>query len=292
MTLPAGALLVAVAALIAPGCSSEKPGTVAARVGDSVLTLEEATAATDTGAAGGPGRLRQYVASWVNTELLYQEALRLGIADDPAFRARLESLRRRLAAQEVLDLTIYADTTAVPDSVLRAYYRIHPDEFALPERHLKLRLATFRTREGARRFAAAVNGGRGWEGLIDTLAADPKWSVEVLSASGAAWYTRSTVFPQELWKVGAALGQGEVSFPVKTGEAFTVVQLTGEAGEGKPGEFEIVRDEVADRVMVETRRAKLDSLLGTLRTKYNVEMMSMDADRPGGAPGKNPRQEE
>ena len=293
MTLRARAFPVAVIALALAGCSQEEPGTVVARVGDSVLTLEEAAAAVDTSVPGGGGRLGQYVASWVNAELLYQEALRQGIGDDPAFGARLADLRRQLAGQELIDRVIYGDmggtgetgnAASVPDSALKAYFLSHPDEFTLSENHLKLRLATFRSREAARRFAAAVTAGAAWDGLIDSMTADPKSLAEIVSATDEAWYTRATLYPQELWKVAGPLDPGEASFPLKTGEGFTVVQFLALAAAGKAGDFDIVRDEVTDRVLVESRRSRLESLLGTLRERYGVEILIKDATRQEGTP--------
>jgi hypothetical protein len=283
----AGALLIALSALVLAGCSSEKPGTVVARVGDSVLTLEKAALEVDTASPGGPGRLGRYVASWVNSELLYQEALHQGIGNDPVFGARLDAMRRQLASQELLDRVIYGDTAAVPDSVLHAYFRSHPDEFTLSENHLKLRLATFRTRETARRVATAVSAGASWEGILDSMTADPRSAAEIVSASEEAWYTRATIYPQELWKVAGPLNPGEVSFPLKTGEGFTVVQYLALAAQGKTDEFDVVKDDVTDRVLVEKRRSKLESLLGTLRDRYGVEIMIKDGTRPEGIPKSN-----
>jgi hypothetical protein len=287
MKPPAGAFLIAVAALSLAGCPSGSPGTVVAKVGDSVLTLEEAAAAIDTSGPDGAGRLGRYVASWVNAELLYEEAKRQGIVDGPGFGARVEDLRRQLANQELLDRLIYGDTTAVPDSALRSYFASHPDEFTLSENHLKLRLATFRSRETARRFSAAVSAGAAWEGLIDSMAANPKSSAEIVSATQEAWYTRATLYPQELWKVAGSLNPGEVSFPLKAGEGFTVVQYLALAPEGKTDEFDIVRDDVMDRVLIEQRRSKLEALLGTLRERYGVEIVNKDATRQEGTRNAN-----
>jgi len=171
--------------------------------------------------------------------------------------------------------------------VLRAYFQSHPDEFTLSENHLKLRLAMFRSRETARRFAAAVTAGAAWEGLIDSMAANPKSSAEIVSARQEAWYTRSTIYPQELWKVAGALNPGEVSFPLKTGEGFTVVQYLALAAAGKTDEFDVVRDDVNDRVLIENRRSKLEALLGNLRERYGVEILIKDATRQEGTPTTN-----
>jgi hypothetical protein len=62
------------------------------------------------------------------------------------------------------------------------------------------------------------------------------------------------------------------------------VQYLALAAQGKTDEFDIVREDVNDRVLVESRRSKLESLLGTLRDRYGVEILINDATRPEGIP--------
>ena len=265
--IAAGALL-----LLCGGCSSEPEGTVIARVGDAVLTMEEAKAALDAGAPDFPQRLNQYVTSWVNSELLHQEALRLGIEGAPEFEERLASLRRQLANQELLDRLVYSDSATFDESELRSYFAAHTDEFTITEDHVKLRLAAFRGREAARRFAQSASARDAWTALIDSLGADPRMSGEIVTSTPERWYTRSTIYPPELWKVAGTLSPGEVSFPVKTGDGYTVMQYVAGSPTGKTTEFEVVRDEVRTRMLIERRRSVFESLLGTLRERYGVEV--------------------
>ncbi len=282
-----GAFLIVVIALLCGGCSAEPAGTVIARVGDSVLTLEEARAALDTSAGNFDKRLNRYVAAWVNSELLHQEALRLGIESDPGFEARLNTVRRQLVNQELLDRLIYGDTVSFGNDVLQSYFTSHPDEFTIAENHLKLRLATFHGRETARKFASSVAPGKTWTTLLDSMGKDPRASQEIVSSTPERWYTRSTIYPPELWKVTGPLGPGEVSFPLKTDEGYTVLQYVALAPAGKTDEFDLVRDEVLNRVLIESRRSRLETLLGTLRERYGVEMNLNDATRQEGPANSN-----
>ncbi len=282
MTPARGASLIAGIALLIAGCSPEPAGTVVARVGDSVLTLEEAAADLDTSAVNFTDRLRQYAAAWVNAELLYQESLRLGIGSDAAFEARMRSVRRQLANQELLDRLIYGDSAAFAEDSLRSYFSSHADEFTIGENHLKLRLATFRARDAARKFAVSVTPARPWTALIDSIAGDPRASQEIVSSVPERWYTKSTLYPAELWKLAGPLGPGEVSFPLKTEEGFTILQYVALAQAGKTDQFDLVRDEVLARMLIENRRARLESLLGTLRERYGVEINVTDAMRQEG----------
>ena len=287
MKIVPGALLIVVIALLSGGCKARPEGTVIARVGDSTLTLEQARAELDTTAADFDERLARYASAWVNSELLHQEALRLGIEGDPGFDARLGAVRRQLANQELLDRLIYGDTTSIGDDVLRSYFTSHPDEFTIAENHLKLRLVTFRGREFARRFSVSVTPARTWSMVLDTVVKDAKMSQELVSSIPERWYTRSTLYPPELWKVAGPLGPGDVSFPVKTDGGYTVLQYVELATAGKTKEFDLVREEVLNRVLIENRRARLEALLGTLRERYGVEINMNDARRREGSADSN-----
>ncbi len=276
--------MVAAEALIAAGCSSPPEGTPIARVGDSVLTLEAARADMDTASADFEYRLRRYVAGWVNSELLHQEALRRGIGESVEFRRKVDAVTRQLVNQELLDRLVYDRDTVLPADTLRAYFDRHRDEFTLAEDHLKLRLMTFRDRQDARRFAAAVTAMKSWQAAADSVAADAGGASTVVSSSPEAWYTSATLYPPELWKVASPLVAGEVSFPFKTETGYTVLQVVALAPAGKTAEFDLAAGEVRDRVRVERSRAGLEALLGTLREQYDVEMMMNDATHMEGSP--------
>ena len=287
MTPARGASLIAGIALLIAGCSPEPAGTVIARVGDSALTLEEAAADLDTSAVNFGERLNQYAAAWINAELLYQETLRLGIGSDRGFEARMRSVRRQLANQELLDRLIYGDSATFGEDSLRSHFSSHADEFTIGENHLKLRLIPFRGREAARKFAVSVTPARPWTTLLDSIGRDPRASQDVISAVPERWYTRSTLYPAELWKVAGPLSPGEVSFPLKTEEGFTLLQYVALATAGKTDEFDLVREEVLARMLIESRRSRLESLLGTLRERYGVELNVNDAMRQEGSTQSN-----
>jgi hypothetical protein len=275
---------VAMVAVVAAGCTSRPDGTPIARVGDSVLTLEEARADLDTLSEEYENRLRRYVAGWVNSELLHQEAVRLGLGESAEFREKVDAVGRQLLNQELLDRLVYDRDTVLPPDTLRAYFDKHREEFILTEDHLKLRLMTFRGRESARRFVAAVTARKSWQAVADSIASDSAASSEVVSSTPPTWFTAATLYPPELWKVAGPLVAGEVSFPFKTGGEFTVLQVVAIATAGKTGDFDLAADDVRDRVRVERSRAALESLLGTLRERYGVELMTNNGTYEEGTP--------
>src|SRR5262249_35840153 len=79
------------------------------------------------GAAPGVAQLQVIVDDYIDDEVLYREALRLGLAEDD------EIVRRRLI-QKLEFLRRDSFSTSPSSAELRAYYNAHPDQFTTPAR--------------------------------------------------------------------------------------------------------------------------------------------------------------
>ncbi len=259
--------------VLAFGSCREPQGAVIARVGDAVLTREEALRAVDTTRGSVDRQIRAYVVSWVNTELLHQEALKRGIEKSEKFVQQVEDVKRQLAVQALIEAEELADTTAVGDDTLKAYFDAHAPEFFLREDMVRLNIIVLAGREEASSFAAAVSQGTSWKSAAGKLSSDTAVAPSIRFAAAGELYSRRTLTPPDLWKVASTLSAGEVSFPVKISDGFAVLQLISRLGEGRPAEFDFVRDEVYQRVMVERRRTRYDALLASLRSSVKIQVM-------------------
>jgi len=268
--------LIVLAALFA-SCRQQKRETAIARVGDAELTLEEAEAHIDTSRSSSLRLIRDYAVSWVNIELIYQEAKRQGIENSDEFNRQLFDVKRQLANQVFLERNIYTDTVTVDENLLREYYQSHAAEFFVREHTMKLNFISFHTREQASVFAALISRGAFWDDAIEKTVGDTARSSSVVALATEQFYTQRSIFPPELWKVAMALNVRDISFPVKTSFGYYVVQLLATIRQGEPTQFELVREEVRQRFLIDQRRHRYDELLGTLRKRYNVEILLNDA---------------
>jgi hypothetical protein len=255
------------------GCGKHlPPSPVMARVGDDALTYEEALGHIDTTMGDRNVQLRQYIASWVTSELLYQEAKRKGIENSGPVNRQLDEIRRHLATQSYLEQYVYHDTTSIPDDTLRAYFENHGAEFFIREDVKQLNIALLNNREKASTFAAAVAQGTAWKVALAAFMKDTASAATLLSSSGGRYYSVHTIIPPELWKVTQALANGEVSFPVKTESGYVVVQVIRIFKQGAASPFEFAKDEILQRVLLERRRKTYDDLLKSLRNRYSVQI--------------------
>jgi len=243
-----------------------------ARVGSDTLTLDEALSHIDTTRGDRNVQLRQYIASWINSDLLFQEARRKGVDNSENVNNQLEEIRRQLANQSYLEQYVYHDTAAIPDDTLRAYFERHAAELVVPEDVKQLNIALLNSREKASAFAASVSQGTPWNASIAALMKDTGSASTLVSASGGKYYTSHTIVPQELWRVTQSLAPSEVSFPVKTGSGYVVVQVLRTYKQGASSPFELARDEIIQRMLLDRRRKKYDELLATLHHRYSVQV--------------------
>lgn len=273
----AGCLLVLVVMIHLAGCRQQSSSHVVARVGESVLTLEDAKAHIDTTRGSVDHQLREYVSYWVSTELVYQEAKREGFDNSEQVQRQLEDVHRQLVNRTYLDKQIADDTAAADDQSLRQYYAAHASEFFIREDMIKLNVIAFNNRERASTFAASLTRGKPWSRAVENVVKDSSSSGTVVSSASGEFFTQHTLFPPELWKVAAALSVNEVTFPIKTPLGYYILQPVSILKQGAHAEFESVKDEVRQRLSQERRRNNYNNLLGTLRKRYAVEVF-IDSD--------------
>jgi hypothetical protein len=252
------------------GCHRQPQGKIIARVGDVVLTDNEALTHIDTLRKPIDDQLKRYVVQWINNELVNQEANQRGIEKEDQFLRQAQEAEKILANQYFLEHYIYSDTTETKTVLLQEYFKNHSSEFLVQEDVVKLNIITFSTRERASSFAASVLRGVFWSDALSAALSDST-SGEI-SSFKEKYYTQHTLFPTELWKVASTLGINDVSFPVKTPIGYSVIHMISVIKKGEPADFTFVQDEIRGRVLIEQRRKRYNELLENLRNKFKVDI--------------------
>lgn len=265
--------------IIFVSCHKRAQGTIIARVGDAVLTLEEVKSCFDTSQGMFRNQLDSYVKNWINEELLYQEASRKGIENDEQYQMQIRNVQRQLATQRFIEQAVYGDTVGLKDSLMIQYFEAHRAEFLIKEDIIIINFAIFKSRDQASIFAAKVSRGAPWQDAIIYVQSDSALKASLLYHSLNQFFTRQTINPPEAWKVAVTLNSNEVSFPVKTTMGYIVLQPLEKKKRGDSAEFEIVRDEVRERILIEERRKKYMKIIQDLHKRYKVEIFIPEASK-------------
>ncbi len=224
-----------------------------------------------------PEQKREIVNEWVNTELLYQEAIDRKLDQDPDILKIIENTRRTLLVNELLERNA-GELKPPADDVLKKYYEDHKQYFMLQEKEYRIRYASFDTRRDSDDFRREVKSRIGFSELAKEKSKDPSSE----NGGDLGVVTEDAVSP-EVWKAIDATvrryGLVKVSdpFQVSEGWACLIVDEAYEPGSVKP--FESVKDRVLDMYMTESRETARAEFLRKLSADAKI---TYENDSEGG----------
>lgn len=250
-----------------------------ARVGDSYLAVEDAEKYVEGNLDTANIRLKSFINKWIESEILYQEAAKKGIPESEEIKQQLNEVKKQLAVQLFIDKEVYADSTEIGNSELYSYYELHLKEFTLREDAVKLNIASFKDRQSANNFRSSVFRQKSWANAMEKLQTNEDEGKNLQMNVSAHLFTQLTLYPTELWKVVQNLPKDDVSFPVKIGDVFYLLQVVEKFIKGSAADFELIKDEVRTRLTIEKRKSKYANLLADLQKKYLIQI-NIDSLQP------------
>jgi peptidyl-prolyl cis-trans isomerase C len=212
---------------IALGCSTDT-GTPAARVGPDVITKQYVAEQLELippyarMSFQGPDGERKLLDKLIEQELLYLEALDLGLDRDPEVRKELEQARRRVLVGECYSREIHT-RAGIPDELVRKYYQDHRDEFLLPS-ELELHQIVVDTRDAAVDVLARLGAGESFAELAQGISVDRE-SGERGGAVGLCGERGIPGLPEAVAAAIDTLPPGQVSDPIEVGDRYYVIML-------------------------------------------------------------------
>ncbi|MEX2088975.1 MAG: peptidyl-prolyl cis-trans isomerase [Bacteroidota bacterium] len=272
---PTDAILLALLVLAGAGCQkAESPQTPVARIDNRTLTLETVRAQLDSTHGISEAQLQEFIRRWINNEILFREAVRRGLDRDETVNARLEEVKRQLAINALLDQEIYNEKTLAssPEEV-EAYYGEHQSEFTLPGDLALVSFVLFSDRDEANTFRTAVLRGTPWGDAMREVLGDPQASDLLVAHVDSMYYTQSTLFPAELWRVAVAAKRSEPSFPIRTDDGFYILIPWKLNRQGQTPDLAYVEQEIRSRLAMARRQRLLTTLIENLRARHAVEIL-------------------
>ncbi len=253
-----GALM---AATLLVGCRQEAPPPdYVARLGDRYLLradLDEVLA-SQRFAQDSTEATQQIVQRWVENELLYQEAMRLGLRNDAEVARLLEENERSILIDAVLE-TLYNEFAANPSQDdIRAYYEQNRPQLQLREPFVRVRLfasADRATTESAARALAAMRNTAEGDSLWQVLGSEADDPLAAINLS-ASYYPESRLFLSEPYLREALQGLpvGRVTPVIEGDSLFHVLQMVDRVPAGTAPEPNWIEDELRTRLIIQNRK--------------------------------------
>lgn len=237
--------------------------TVVARVGDSVLTLEEVNEQIPPDYSGVVTReeKEEFVRRWIDTEILYREALRRGIHKEKRIKKVIDNIKREFLAAELVERELKDNTNITPEEV-EEYYRTHQESFTRDQLEVRAKYLLVESRKKAWKVWRQLVRGENFDKLLR------EHSIE----GGDLGYFSMDDVPQEIAEVVFSLRKGQISKPVKSELGYYIIQVVDRQGGGTVRPLEEVREEIVDKLIAAKQRDQLEKLMKGLKEKEVVEV--------------------
>ena len=253
-------MLVCMISGCGPGDSDDE---VVARVGDAVLTREELDR-NIVWEGMGKDRESEYVDRWINRELLYQEARRLGLDESEELRWELELVEKEFLIQKLLERT-FAQKVQITEEEIASNYENNKDSFIVDEEEVRAFHILTKSKETADLALREIQAGRSFDEVVRER------SVGIFRERGGdmGYIRRGDVIP-EVARYAVRLQEGQVSPVFQSSYGYHILKIVKKRSRGSYKDIVDVRDDILKRLRVRKEQSIYYDLLFQLQNKTNV----------------------
>ena len=209
---------------------------------------------TQTGYAATPAQLDSLIANWIEEEILYQEALRLGLDEQ-------DSIVRRRLIQKLGFIAESEPSKPAEISTLQNFYRENISSYTLPERYT-FRQRYFQTETDANDALMLINSGETANILGEPSMLNSEYAylskLEINATFGTGFSDQITTTNTDSW-------QG----PLLSGLGFHLVYLIA-VHEEETTPFEIIQDQVFMDYRNQQEQNTRSNFVEELTQKYSI----------------------
>jgi PPIC-type PPIASE domain len=250
-------------------CSQEsKSNKYIAKINHEILTEEQLRTALSDEMNKGKYR-EEYIHSWIQTEVLFQEAQKKGITDDKQFNALLERSKKELAVALFLKKLIEENKIELTDEEINKYYEDHKDEFRLEDDVYLINIIEISNYDKAVEFRNRLLESD-WKNAENRVKNDQV----VLFKETIHFYYSYQLQPLALLRAVNNLGENEVSVIIETEPSkFCIVQMITKYNANSIPPLEVVKDEIIARLSATKEKDFLKDYIDKLITDHNPEIV-------------------
>ena len=258
------------------GCERPQKVSIVAQVGDRHLTKEalEKRIPTPFASTISPKEKQILVEKWIEEELLYREAIRQKLDQDPEISDRIDRAVRQLLASELMARTHARDAEASEDEIL-AYYEEHRADFEREQLELRVRHLIVADRNAQTRAWNRLQKGEFFEQVAREVSIDQS----AVNGGDLGYFTEDMVNPS-FW---AACWDAKLGHRIRTRTelGYHIIEVMDRNDTGSIRDLVNVRSEIQQRILTERRRAQRAKLLAELkeRIEWSVDWKQLNSTR-------------
>lgn len=262
-----GSWVPAVCLCVSMACTSQPKSPVVAKVGSSVLTLDELykTIPPEYSDFITREQIVNYVKRWIDNKILYHEALRLKIDKEEIMRDRMRRMREDLLCAEMTSRSsMPLQEIRVPEDQIVQYYNDNKSKFVRDKNVAK--------------YVQIVCDDAATAWKVRSLVTQEKFMVSAAQYSKVPLpdvksipYVKLDDLPSELSQEIATTRVRGITNVIKTGTMYCIVNVIDKQPMGTMCQLDEVRDDIVSVLAAKMQNAALERLISTLRSKMIVE---------------------
>lgn len=238
---------------------------VAARVGKAELTVKTLRSRMEK--QGLPrSQETEFINTWVNEELLAQEARRQGLAGDGDLKWELEQIENQLLINKLIEKE-FSEKVRITDDEAAGFYEKNKSLFTVEEEEVRFLHILTRTQADAEAALQQIRAGKSFEETARERSVD-----SFRGKGGDAGFIRRGDMVPELSRAAFSLTEGGLSPVIRSSQGFHLIKLVGRHAKGETRGLTEVRDEIMQRLRVEKERKVYYDLLYQLKSSSKVRI--------------------
>ncbi len=207
-----------------------------------------------------------YLQRWITTELLYKEAQRRGMGVSPDIRIKLNQYKKDLLADRLVQQVIQKHAV-VSDEEVRSYYLEHEKEYTQEFRvsHILMNSAD----DAEKIYKLLKKSSFYWVAK--------KYSMDKHTRRGGdlGFLSKGNMMPEFEGAV-FQMSVGDISDVIESEFGYHIIKLTDIRPARNKLEYDDVKDEIANKLLMEKRTDVYDSLVTSLKKNTDIEILDRE----------------
>ena len=209
----------------------------------------------------------EFVRDWVETEMLYKEAVKQGIVNDSAYKSIVKNLKKELAGAMLLQ-KVGNDNFKINKTELTDFFNLNKNDFKISDNAVVINYIKFDNEQSAIKYRNMLINSS-WQNAINIFEKD----TAVIDFRSNKYLHYYEISPPILLRYIKNLNPGEIGIVLKTEpNVYVVVQIKAFFKKGDIPGFAFIKDRIKERYLMIKKKKSLRNYINKLYSKYDVEI--------------------
>jgi peptidyl-prolyl cis-trans isomerase C len=210
-------------------------------------------------------QINSYIQQWIDTELIYQSALKLGMDLDQDFRYELEKAKKELLIKNYLNRILHEDVDVAEEDIQK-YYEENKESFVIGSDEIKALHILVSTKAEANAAHQRIAGGEDFIEVAKEVSLDYAEHKRI----ELNFFSKNEIVPVIANRI-FRYREGSLTPPLKSDFGYHIFKILEKRQRGNFKQLDEVKTDIVNRLASNQKSQQYKSLLIDLRNKLRVK---------------------